>query len=59
MAARRMKGVVKPQHAPTIKKPRIQRKREGCEAEGVGVSGSIVLVFDTRKLICCSNTMRW
>ena len=41
MAALRMKGVVSPQHAPTIKKPRIQRKMDGCGSFATGVSGSI------------------
>lgn len=50
MAARRMKGVVRPQQAPTIRKPRIQRKAEGCGA-GVGVSGSMVLVYGTMAML--------
>jgi hypothetical protein len=30
MAALRMNGVVSPQHAPTMRKPKIQRKMDGC-----------------------------
>jgi hypothetical protein len=41
MAAFRIKGVVRPQHAPTIRKPRIQRKTEGWGSVAMGVSGSI------------------
>lgn len=42
MAAFRMKGVVRPQQAPTIKKPKIQRKMDGCGSLCMGESGSIV-----------------
>jgi hypothetical protein len=41
MAALRMKGVVRPQHAPTRRKPRIQRKREGWGSGEEGTFGSI------------------
>ncbi len=41
MAALRMKGVVRPQAAPTRRKPSVQRRMEG-EAGGGGVSGSMV-----------------
>jgi hypothetical protein len=37
-----MNGVVSPQHAPTIRKPKIQRKMDGCGSFATGVSGSIV-----------------
>jgi hypothetical protein len=43
MAALRMNGVVSPQHAPTIRKPMIQRKMEGWGSLAMGASGSIVL----------------
>ena len=49
MAARRMKGVVRPQQAPTRRKPRIQRKTEGWGDKG-GVSGSIVKKLETKRL---------
>jgi len=45
MAALRMKGVVSPQHAPTSRKPRIQRKIDGCGSFATGVSGSIVAML--------------
>jgi hypothetical protein len=45
MAARRMNGVVRPQQAPTMRKPSIHRKTEGWGAGVVGVSGSIALVY--------------
>lgn len=45
MAALRMKGVVRPQHAPTSRKPRIQRKIDGCGSAPAGVSGPIVAVL--------------
>ena len=35
-AARRMKGVVRPQAMPTRRKPRVQRRGEGEEEEGGG-----------------------
>ena len=38
MAARRMKGVVRPQAMPTRRKPSIQRNTEGEGASVVGVS---------------------
>jgi hypothetical protein len=44
MAARRMNGVVSPQHAPTIRKPRIQRKSDGCGSSTRGALGSMVIV---------------
>lgn len=43
MAARRMKGVVRPQAKPTRRKPRVERKREGG---GVGGGGE--------SIYCCS-----
>lgn len=43
MAARRMKGVVRPQAKPTRRKPRVERKREGGEVGGGGES-----------IYCCS-----
>jgi hypothetical protein len=42
MAAFRINGVVRPQHAPTTRKPMIQRKTEGWGSVAMGVSGSIV-----------------
>jgi hypothetical protein len=36
-----MNGVVRPQHAPTIRKPRIQRKMDGWGSVAMGMSGSI------------------
>jgi hypothetical protein len=47
IAAFRIKGVVRPQHAPTIRKPRIQRKTDGCGSLAAGVSGPIVIVVKT------------
>ena len=44
MAARRMKGVVRPQQAPTRRKPRIQRRREGGASGVEGTSGSIAVL---------------
>jgi hypothetical protein len=41
IAALRINGVVSPQHAPTIRKPRIQRKMDGWGSVAMGVSGSI------------------
>ena len=38
MAARRMKGVVRPQAKPTRRKPRVERKRESAEVGGGGES---------------------
>jgi hypothetical protein len=43
MAARRINGVVRPQQAPTRRKPRIQRKIEGLGSVAGGVLGSMVL----------------
>ena len=37
-AARRMKGVVRPQASPTRRKPRVERKREGGGDDGDGVA---------------------
>jgi hypothetical protein len=47
IAAFRINGVVSPQHAPTIKKPRIQRKMDGCGSLAAGVSGPIVAMVKT------------
>ena len=41
MAARRMKGVVRPQAMPTRRKPRVQRNIEG---EGLSSAVDIVMV---------------
>lgn len=43
IAAFRMKGVVSPQHAPTIRKPRIQRKMDGWGSLAMGASGSMAM----------------
>lgn len=69
IAALRMKGVVSPQHAPTIKKPRIQRKMDGCDSFATGVAGSIVATASTENLLktalsekcltCCDATKRY
>jgi hypothetical protein len=48
IAARRMKGVVSPQHAPTKRNPRIQRKMDGC---GSSVRGGFGSIIDTTKLV--------
>jgi len=50
MAARRIKGVVRPQQAPTRRKPRIQRRREGGASGVEGTSGSIVDLEREAKL---------
>jgi hypothetical protein len=42
MAALRMKGVVKPQHAPTIRNPKTQRKMDGCGSFATGGLGSML-----------------
>jgi hypothetical protein len=42
MAALRIKGVVSPQHAPTIRKPNIHRKKDGCGSDLMGVPVSII-----------------
>ena len=62
IAARRMKGVVNPQQAPTSRNPRIQRKTEGWGSAATGgVSGSIVedmrlgYVWDTRDKVINQN----
>ena len=44
MAALRMNGVVSPQHAPTRRKPMIQRKTPGSGSLATGASGSMALV---------------
>ena len=58
MAAFRMKGVVRPQHAPTIRNPRIQRKTDGRASMGVGESGSMVTVTvqkNAHTLLSCQR----
>ena len=50
VGSRRMKGVVKPQAIPTSRKPRVQRRMEGC-GSGRGGSASILRVF------ACSERM--
>lgn len=47
MAARRMKGVVRPQAKPTRRKPRVERKREGG---GVGGGGESIYYCSFLKL---------
>ena len=44
MAARRMKGVVRPHAMPTRRKPRIQRNMEGEVVSGVGFSADEAMV---------------
>ena len=44
MAARRMKGVVRPQAMPTRRKPSVQRNMEGEGVLGVGFSGDEAMV---------------
>ena len=44
-AARRMKGVVRPQARPTRRKPRVQLKIEG-EGGGVEVSGEAIVLCE-------------
>lgn len=41
MAARRMKGVVRPQQAPTIRKPRTHRQIDGFAGDCTGLSESM------------------
>ena len=48
MAALLINGVVRPQQAPTIKKPKTQRKIEG-EGSGIGVSGSMINECESGK----------
>lgn len=49
MAARRMKGVVRPQAKPTRRKPRVERKSEGEEVGGG--EGFIYCNFSRLRLV--------
>lgn len=51
MAARRMKGVVRPQAKPTRRKPRVKRKSEGEEVGGGGGEGFIYCNFSKLRLV--------
>jgi hypothetical protein len=44
-----MNGVVRPQHAPTIRKPMIQRKMDGCGSIVADVSEAIVAIVASKK----------
>ena len=48
-AARRMKGVVRPQARPTRRKPRVQLRIEGEEVGAVSVSVSDIVEVDGRN----------
>lgn len=50
MAARRMKGVVRPQAKPTRRKPRVERKTEGGEVGG-GEDSIYCCSFSSSRLV--------